>query len=227
MEEKYSEDYEHLLRYHDNPTPDIAAEEADFFEKKYNKLINHYCMLFLRFGKTSSLKHANTDKIDFEERYGFTRDQSFLQQEKKYFTRRIGSYVARAVEHFNPDKVNEKENYSFAYYLKLWLKTGLRDIRRKYNECLVKEIPNNNYAENESTLIERIDAEIMNKNLVKVLKSLSPLDKKICDELSEGKKQNEIQIQNPETGNLYSASYICKRIKSIRSVMLRYGLEEF
>ena len=227
MKEKYSEDYEHLLKYHLNPTKETAAEQADFFAQKYKPLINHFCKLFLKFGKTASLTHSYTDKIDFEERTGFLRDYNFLQFEKKHFNYGIHRYIVRAVENFNPEIITTKENYSFSSYLKLWLKTGLRDLRSLYKKYRIREIPCINHYENEESLIEKIDTEIIYKKLAKVLSTLSPLDVDICKDLSAGKKQNEIQIKNKETGNFYSTGYICKRIQAIRKIMEENGLESF
>ena len=224
MKEKYSEDYSKLLAYCQNPCKEEAEELARFFEEKYQKLIEHYCKLYVKFGKTTSLRHSYTRQIDFNERSGFTRDFSFVAMERKTFLREIFPYIVRAVENFKPDQIKTKESYTFAQYLKLWLKTGLRDIRRHNKKYLIKEIPIINNPEAEDEIIARLDNEILDKKLSKVMSQLSAVDRKICSELSEGKQQNEIDIINEKTGSLYSTSYICKRIKAIRSVMESYGL---
>ena len=227
MEAKYSEDYAHLLNYQKNPDAEVLSEETDFFYKKYHELVSYFCKLFIRFGKTTVLNHSYTDKIDFEERLDFLRDQTFIQAEKKYFKQQIIVYIERAIENFKPDKVQDKEKYSFAYYLKLWLKTGLRDIRAQYKQYQLKEIPHINNIENENTVIEKLDFELLQQRLAKVFLLLSPLDRQICAELSSGKQQNEIKLKNPKTDNFFSTGYICKRIQVIRKIMEENGLDNF
>lgn len=224
MEEKYSEDYEQLMNYVQNPTLENVVLKTAFFEKKYAPLIKKYRCQYIRFGKTSTLTHAFTDKVDFYERTGFTRDRAFFIQEDKIFRQKLSFYVARAVKNFKPDKIQNKKNYCFAPYLELWLKTGLRDIRRQNKKYLIKEIPNLHQSENSETIIEKLDNEKLMQRLTEVYSKLAPLDKKICEELSKGKKQNAIKIKNEETCNFYSVGYINKRIQAIRKKMEENGI---
>ncbi len=224
MDEQYSEDYAYLLNYKQNVTVDTTMEATRFFWKKYLKLIKTYEKRFLQFGKTASLLHAYTTKIDVEEREGFCRDKSFLKQERRYFNHLMPQYVTRAVEHFTPEKVETKATYSFAPYLDLWLKTGLRDIQRHYKPILIREIPSTKQQNMEESVIEKLDAEIVKKKIAEVMAGLAPIDKQICDALASGKKQNEILIRNETTGRFYSAGYICKRIQLIRVIMEQNGL---
>lgn len=224
MEEQYSEDYAHLVAYRQNITPETTEAEVTFFFNKYRKLIDRYCKRFLLDGMTTSLKHAHTDKVGFDERDGFTRDRSVLKHERSLFLLFIRHYVERAVSHFEPDKIETKASYCFASYLVLWLKTGTRDLIRKHRRHRLNVIRNSPQQNVEESVIEKIDAERTKQKLAVVMATLSPLDRLICTELSAGKKQNEIHITNEKTGGEYSLGYICKRVAAIRTVMEANGI---
>ena len=66
--------------------------------------------------------------------------------------------------------------------------------------------------------------DIRRHNKKYLIKEIPSINNPEAEDEIIARLDNEIEIINEKTGSLYSTSYICKRIKAIRSVMESYGL---
>lgn len=216
-EEKISEDYQWLLIYKENITEECREEMtnrlAQYFFEKYKEEITRYCD---RYTGKYVFKGNEIKEISYEERVDYSLSEDWIEQEEaKFMNAVLNYYIPQALNSFKIEIITNKSSYKFITYINNYLKHALRDLSgRRAKEMNVKA---EETEVSEDNLIESIDSKIMEEKIRKIIAVLTPLQQKIYGYLSQGKKQCQIEILNPETGNYYSKGYINKQVQKIRT----------
>ena len=223
MAEKFSEDYEKLLKYKKSLTaedfPEIKQETVDFFFEKYKDLINNRYNL-LRYILSQGASYEG--KLDYEESNAF--DVEVPPQE--FFDEKIKEkYIPQALNSFKPEIITNKNSYCFATYMYNYLRHAVRDLADSWSKDLAKYSSVYNPTPFDEKIINDSEAERIKEKLAELQKELNIVELQILGFLIEEKKQKDMHLINEETGKPYSKGYISKLVKRVRARM-RSLLEE-